>query len=59
VLIGSGFGIQNASALLPTADGAIVGTSLKCSGRVSQPVDEMRVSALRAAMNLYALPTAA
>jgi membrane complex biogenesis BtpA family protein len=50
ILIGSGFNAQTASSLLQAADGAIVGTSLKRDGIVSNPVDEERVRELRAAM---------
>jgi hypothetical protein len=47
VLVGSGFNAQTAIALLQAADGAIVGTSVKRDGVVSNPVDEERVRALR------------
>lgn len=50
VLIGSGFDAASADALLTHADGAIVGTSLKRNGVVSEPVDAERVRVLRAAM---------
>ena len=50
VLIGSGFDLASARALLAYADGAIVGTSLKHDGHVANPVDPARVQALRAAM---------
>jgi len=46
VLIGSGLTPDNASLLAPLADGAIVGTSLKRDGDVSNPVDVARVRAL-------------
>ena len=52
VLVGSGFDIQTAPALLAHADGAIVGTSLKHAGQVANPVDPARVLALRAAMQI-------
>jgi membrane complex biogenesis BtpA family protein len=50
VLVGSGFNAETATSLLKFADGAIVGTSLKRNGIVSNPVDEERVRALKAAM---------
>lgn len=50
VLIGSGFGVESAAALMAHADGAIAGTSLKQDGEVAAPVDAERVRALRAAM---------
>lgn len=46
LLIGSGLDLANAPAFLPHIDGAIVGTSLKHEGRVSEPVDVRRVRAL-------------
>lgn len=51
VLIGSGFSLSSARALLAHADGAIVGTSLKRDGIVSAPVDPERVRSLRVAMH--------
>ena len=51
VLVGSGFEAKKASPLLAHADGAIVGTSLKRDGEVSEPVDSSRVRALRASMD--------
>jgi hypothetical protein len=50
VLIGSGFGVETAAALLAYADGAIVGSSLKRDGEIGAPIDIARVRALRAAM---------
>ncbi|HZT42084.1 MAG TPA: BtpA/SgcQ family protein [Chthonomonadaceae bacterium] len=50
VLVGSGFSIESAPALLAYADGAIVGTSLKRNGRVEEPVDAERVRMLRDTM---------
>ena len=50
VLVGSGFDAATAPALLAHADGAIVGTSLKHDGHVSNPVDPARVQALRREM---------
>jgi membrane complex biogenesis BtpA family protein len=52
LLVGSGFDVQNASDLLPFADGAIVGSSLKHKGEVSNPVDVERVRVLRHAMQI-------
>lgn len=51
VLIGSGFDIHTAPALLVHADGAVVGTSLKHDGQVANPIDPARVLALRDRMN--------
>lgn len=50
LLIGSGFGLETAAALLNYADGAIVGTSLKRNGKVSEPVEVERVLAIKQAM---------
>ena len=51
LLVGSGFGIETAVALLRAgADGAIVGTSLKQDDQVVRPVDADRVRALKTAM---------
>ncbi|MEQ1632111.1 MAG: BtpA/SgcQ family protein [Planctomycetota bacterium] len=50
VWLGSGLDTDNAAALWPRCDGAIVGTSLKRGGRVDAPVDRARVSALVAAV---------
>lgn len=49
IWIGSGLDPDNAASLWPRCDGAIVGTFCKRDGRVSNPVDERRVAALRAA----------
>jgi membrane complex biogenesis BtpA family protein len=46
VLVGSGLHTGNVLELLERSDGAIVGTSLKRDGRVSAPVDPIRVRAL-------------
>ena len=46
VLAGSGVDEDNAAVLLEHADGAIVGTSLKIDGIVSNPVDSQRVRRL-------------
>lgn len=48
VLIGSGLAEDNARALLEHASGAIVGTSLKVDGLVSNPVEAVRVRKMRA-----------
>jgi membrane complex biogenesis BtpA family protein len=50
LLVGSGFDAQTAAGLLIYADGAIVGTSLKRNGNVSETVDTERVRALLLAM---------
>jgi membrane complex biogenesis BtpA family protein len=47
VLIGSGLDESNARELLRFADGAIVGTSVKHEGRISELVDPARVRRLR------------
>ena len=49
LLVGSGLDESNAAELLAVADGAIVGTSVKRDGLVSEPVDPARVARLRAA----------
>ena len=46
ILVGSGVDESNASRLLAQADGAIVGTSLKRDGIVSNPIDPERVKRL-------------
>ncbi len=46
ILIGSGVTADNAADYLEWADGFIVGSSLKRHGRMSNPVDPKRVSAL-------------
>jgi membrane complex biogenesis BtpA family protein len=51
VLIGSGLTESNAAELLAGAAGAIVGTFFKKDGDVRNPVDGMRVSRLRAAID--------
>jgi membrane complex biogenesis BtpA family protein len=48
--VGSGVSADNAAGLWPLCDGAIVGSALKRDGRVTAPVDERRVAALRAAL---------
>jgi hypothetical protein len=52
ILIGSGFSVENARAFLPWVNGAIVGSSLKKSGRLHNPVDAVRVKALARAMKI-------
>ena len=51
VWLGSGLNEQNASALWPLCDGAIVGTALKEQGIVARPVDAERVRRLRRALS--------
>jgi membrane complex biogenesis BtpA family protein len=46
VLVGSGLSTANAAEMLGSADGAIVGSSLKQGGRIDGPVDPERVRAL-------------
>jgi len=46
VLVGSGVTVANVGDFLTTADGFIVGSSLKKGGEVSNPVDSKRVAAL-------------
>ena len=46
VLVGSGVSLDSLDALLPHADGLIVGTSLKRDGRVDNPIDVARVRSL-------------
>jgi hypothetical protein len=46
VLVGSGVDEANVRELLSVADGAIVGTSLKVGGKVSNPVEQNRVARL-------------
>ena len=46
VFIGSGLTLDNAAALLPSADGAIVGTAFKEEGQVRRPVEQARVERL-------------
>ena len=49
IWLGSGLSKDNADALWPRCDGAIVGTSCKRGGRTDAPVDVARVRALRRA----------
>ncbi len=51
LFLGSGVDETNARSLLEHADGAIVGTSLKRSGLVHEPVDPERVARLRRAFD--------
>ena len=46
ILLGSGVNIENAKEFLQIAAGAIVGSSLKRNGKLSNPVDARRVAAL-------------
>ena len=46
ILIGSGFSISNAKDLFSAADGAIVGSSLKFDGKITNDTDTERVKAL-------------
>jgi len=46
ILLGSGVTLENAREFLRFADGLIVGTSLKVGGRLDNPVDAKRVTAL-------------
>ncbi len=46
LLIGSGVTLENVSDFLSAVDGVLVGTSLKADGRVENPVDLARVTAL-------------
>lgn len=50
VLIGSGANLDNVRDYLELADGVIVGSSLKRGGRIGNPVDVKRVTALRRMM---------
>lgn len=48
IWLGSGLAVENAAALWPRCDGAIVGTSCKIEGQSSNPVDVERAAQLRA-----------
>jgi len=50
IMLGSGVTLANVRDYLPFADGFIVGTSLKMSGKASRPVDPKRVAALARAI---------
>jgi membrane complex biogenesis BtpA family protein len=52
ILLGSGVTVENASEFLQFADGLIVGTSLKVSGKLFNPVDPKRVVALVKAVHV-------
>jgi membrane complex biogenesis BtpA family protein len=57
VLVGSGLTPENAAELVGAgAAGAIVGTSFKRDGRVENPVELVRVRALRAALDVIRRP---
>jgi uncharacterized protein len=51
ILLGSGTTLANVRDFLPTADGFIVGSSLKLGGRLSSPIDPKRVAALARAIS--------
>jgi membrane complex biogenesis BtpA family protein len=51
ILLGSGVTLQNLNQFRTASDGFIVGTSLKTSGRVANPVDRKRVAALASAIH--------
>ncbi len=46
ILLGSGVNVSNVKDFLKVADGVIVGSSLKRDGKLANPVDPKRVSAL-------------
>ena len=50
ILVGSGIDESNAAAVLACADGAIVGTSLKGDGVITNPVDLARVKGMAGAI---------
>jgi uncharacterized protein len=50
VLLGSGVTLANVHNFLPSADGFIVGSSLKLASKLSNPVDPKRVAALARAI---------
>lgn len=54
ILVGSGVDQANAGELLAEADGAIVGTSLKRDGVVSNPIDPERVKRMAGAIHRLA-----
>ena len=43
IFLGSGLSVMNAKTLLPVIDGAIVGSTFKEDGKITQPVDTKRV----------------
>ncbi len=51
LFVGSGANTKDAEALLRTANGLIVGTSVKRAGQLANPVDPTRVAALREAVD--------
>ncbi len=51
ILVGSGIDESNAAEVLARADGAIVGTSLKRDGLITNPVDPERVKRMAAAIH--------
>lgn len=51
LLLGSGVNAANVKNYLRFADGVIVGSSLKCDGKLANPVDPKRVAALVKAMH--------
>ena len=55
LLVGSGFSVESADALLEWADGAIVGTSLKRNGDAAQSVEIDRVRRLRKVMDEFVI----
>ena len=52
ILVGSGIDESNAAEVLARADGAIVGTSLKRDGVITNPVDPERVKRMASAIHL-------
>lgn len=50
VIVGSGIDVHNVGELLPLADGAIVGSSIKVAGKMHSDVDVAKVQALMAAV---------
>jgi membrane complex biogenesis BtpA family protein len=50
ILLGSGITVENAREFMRSADGAIVGSSLKRGGKLDNPVDPKRVPALAKAL---------
>jgi membrane complex biogenesis BtpA family protein len=54
VFVGSGVSVESLGALLPHAEGFIVGTSVKRDGAVQNPVDAVRVRAVVSAVRAAA-----
>jgi membrane complex biogenesis BtpA family protein len=50
LLVGSGVTVANAASYLEYSDGFIVGTSVKRDGKVSNPIDRVRLAALKKTM---------